>query len=298
MTLKLTKEQFLDKCKTFHGNKFNYGLVDYVNNLTKVKIICSEHGVFEQTPTNHFKGQGCPSCGGTKKLNTVDFVKKAKLVHGDRYDYSESNYVTAHINVKIRCYEHGIFTQTPANHFSGKGCPSCVGVKRLDKESFIEKAKQIHGDTYDYSKVLYKGNKIKIIIVCNKHGEFKQTPDSHMRGVSCPGCAEYGFDRTRSASLYVLRSCCGHYMKIGITHNPKQRYNKLKHGTPFSFKRIEIIEGPGEQIADLEKELLSCYQPAEFDNHFDGYTEWRLWNDSIRHKLISFMDKELTHGLV
>ena len=87
-------------------------------------------------------------------------------------------------------------------------------------------------------------------------------------------------------------------MKIGITHNPKQRYNKLKRDTPFSFKRIELIEGPGDQIADLEKELLSCYQPAGFTETFDGYSEWRLWSDSIRHKLISFMNKELTNGPV
>ena len=85
-------------------------------------------------------------------------------------------------------------------------------------------------------------------------------------------------------------------MKIGITNNPDQRQAQLSRATPFSFTRIELIEGPGDQIADLEKELLSCYQPAEFTETFDGSTEWRLWDDSIRHKLISFMNKELTNG--
>ena len=85
-------------------------------------------------------------------------------------------------------------------------------------------------------------------------------------------------------------------MKIGITHNPKQRHNKLKRATPFLFKRIELIEGPGEQIANLEKELLAEYQPAGFTETFDGSTEWRLWDDSIRHKLISFMNKGDLNG--
>ena len=76
-------------------------------------------------------------------------------------------------------------------------------------------------------------------------------------------------------------------MKIGITHNPKQRHNKLKRDTPFKFDCVELIEGPGDQIADLEKELLSCYQPAGFTETFDGSTEWRLWSDSIRHKLLT-----------
>ena len=87
-------------------------------------------------------------------------------------------------------------------------------------------------------------------------------------------------------------------MKIGITHKPDQRHAQLSRETPFSFKRIELIEGPGEQIANLEKELLAEYQPAEFTETFDGHTEWVLWDDSIRHKLISFMNKELTNGPV
>ena len=96
-----------------------------------------------------------------------------------------------------------------------------------------------------------------------------------------------GFDRTKDGFLYVLRSDCGQYMKIGITNNPERRNTELTRDTPFQFTRIELIEGTGEQIANLEKELLAEYQPAEFDNHFDGYTEWRLWNDSIRHKLLT-----------
>ena len=75
-------------------------------------------------------------------------------------------------------------------------------------------------------------------------------------------------------------------MKIGITNKPNQRQAQLSKATPFSFKRIEIIEGQGEQIANIEKELLTKYQPAEFTERFDGSTEWRLWDDSVRDYLV------------
>lgn len=287
MSRRLTKQEFVDRCNKIHVGIFDYTFSEYINNSTKVDIICRKHGIFKQTPTNHFAGQGCPSCGGTKKLNTTEFIKKAKNVHNNQYDYSESNYITAHIDVKIICNEHGVFNQTPANHLSGKGCPSCVGLKRLNKELFIEKAKKTHGENYKYSKVVYKGNKIKVLILCDIHGDFNQTPDSHMRGVGCPSCAEYGFDRNKKGWLYILRSDCGRYMKIGITHDPKQRHIKLKHQTPFSFRCIELTEGMGEQMAALEKELLAQYQPVEFESQFDGYSEWRLWDESIRTKLLT-----------
>ena len=74
-------------------------------------------------------------------------------------------------------------------------------------------------------------------------------------------------------------------MKIGITHNPKQRHSKLSRATPFLFNVIELIEGPGDQIANLEIELLAEYQPADFTEVFDGSTEWRIWNDSIVNKV-------------
>ena len=284
---KHTNESFTQKAREVHGeNTYCYSFVNYVNATTKVKIICPEHGEFEQSPSNHinFK-QGCPICACVKKHTDDSFIEKAKLIHGDKYLYDLVVYMGAHSKVKIICPEHGEFEQEASSHLQGVGCPSCGGNKKHTSESFIEKAKQIHGNTYDYSKVLYKGNKIKIIILCNKHGEFKQTATSHLRGSGCPGCMSCGFDRTRSGFLYILRSDCGTKMKIGITNNPDQRQAQLSRATPFSFTRIELIEGPGELIANLEKELLAEYQPAGFTETFDGSTEWRLWSDSIRNKV-------------
>ena len=167
---------------------------------------------------------------------------------------------------------------------------------KLTAQEFIDRARAVHGDKYDYSFSVYRSSKTKVFIHCPEHGVFEQRPKNHINGRGCLGCAEYGFDRTKVGFLYVLRSDCGQYMKIGITNNPERRHTELTRDTPFSFKRIELIECPGEQIANLEKELLAEYQPAEFTETFDGYSEWRLWSESIRHKLTSFMDKELTNG--
>lgn len=296
---KLTTQEFIDRARTIHGDKYGYDSVNYISNKNKVSILCPEHGLFLMTPNSHLLGQNCPKCSGKHRWTEQEFIARARLIHpSDKYDYSDVNYVNNSTKVSIVCSEHGLFKQTPKSHLLGKGCIACAGVKKHTTNSFIQKAREIHGDRYDYSKVDYVNAREKVIVTCPEHGQFEQIPNNHLSGVCCPGCANHGFDRTKSASLYVLRSDCGRYMKIGITNKPDQRQAQLSRATPFSFKRVEIIEGPGEQIADLEKELLAEYQPAEFTETFDGYTEWCLWNDSIRHKLISFMDKELTNGPV
>ena len=287
---KLTTQEFIDRACAVHGDKYGYAFSVYRSTNEKVFIHCHDHGIFEQSPNNHLKGNGCPSCAGVKKHTNESFIEKAKAVHGHKYDYSLVEYNSTHSKVTIICKEHSVFEQSPANHLGGKGCPKCKGIaaskaQRSTTEEFIEKARKLHGDGCDYSMVDYVNAATKVKVVCPEHGVFFQTPTSHLQGSGCPGCADYGFDRTKFGVLYVLRSDCGRYMKIGITNKPVQRHAQLSRATPFSFKRIELIEGPGDQIANLEKELLAEYQPAEFTETFDGYSEWRLWSDSIREKL-------------
>ena len=298
-----TVNSFIEKAKCVHGCKYDYSFVEYLNSKTKVIIVCQRHGSFDQTPSNHLLGQGCPKCGtenasSSTKSNVIDFIRKSEITHDDKYDYSEVNYLNANTKVKIKCKNHGFFTQTPNSHLNGRGCPNCGGKIIHTINSFIKQAKSVHGDKYDYSDVKYKNAKTKVKITCKTHGSFFQTPHNHCRGNGCPGCASYGFDVTKPAFLYVLRSCCGRYAKIGITNDPKRRHTKLRKDTPFKFSCVELINGTGEKIASTEKMLLSQYHRVDFNETFDGHTEWVLWDDSIRHKLISFMNKELTNGPV
>ena len=93
----------------------------------------------------------------SKKKTTEEFIKEAKEKHGNKYDYSKVEYINNHTKVCIICPEHGEFWQFPQDHLKGRGCICCAGVKKLTTSDFIEQAKKIHGDKYDYSKVIYKG---------------------------------------------------------------------------------------------------------------------------------------------
>lgn len=113
-----------------HGNKYDYSRVEYLGSHEKVKIICPKHGEFLQTPTNHLSGRGCKECkkellSSLKSSTKLEFIEKAKKVHGMKYDYSNVTYVNNRTKVSILCPIHGIFLQTPNSHLSGKGCLKC-----------------------------------------------------------------------------------------------------------------------------------------------------------------------------
>ena len=186
---KLTTEEFIERSKKIHNGKYDYSKVEYVNNHTKVCIICPEHGEFWQTPANHLLGKGCSKCNHGVKYSLSDFISKAKLIHGDKYDYSKVEYVNSQTKVCIICPEHGEFWQTPSDHLFGYGCCRCIRENyNLSTEEFIKKAKLIHGDKYDYSKVEYSSWFKKVCIICPKHGEFWQMPAKHLIGQGCPKC--------------------------------------------------------------------------------------------------------------
>ena len=129
-----TIEQFIIDAKSIHENKYDYSLVDYKQSHTKVKIVCPTHGEFEQSPNDHLSGKGCPKCKGDKsrilnQSNTEEFLTKANLIHGAKFDYSLVDYKNARIKVKIICPIHGVFEQTPNNHLSRRGCPKCKADK-------------------------------------------------------------------------------------------------------------------------------------------------------------------------
>jgi hypothetical protein len=117
---KRNTKQFIEDVKKVHSTKYDYSLVKYINNRTKVKIICPEHGIFEQRPYSHISGQGCPKCGGTFKFTINDFIIKSKEIHGNKYDYSLVDYINTHTKVKIICKKHGIFEQQPNSHLNGR----------------------------------------------------------------------------------------------------------------------------------------------------------------------------------
>lgn len=119
--------QFISKANRKHGNKYDYSKSVYMRSDETVTITCPEHGDFERTPASHLFGYGCNACAGVDEYNTDTFIKRANQFHGeDKYSYSESVYKGTKKKLKIKCFKHGVFEQTPASHLQGYGCRACA----------------------------------------------------------------------------------------------------------------------------------------------------------------------------
>lgn len=121
---------FLHRANEKHGGKYSYPNLQYVNAHTDITVLCPIHGLFNQKPIHHLRGNGCTKCGdwvrGEKRRNTIEsFLKSAITVHSDSYNYSKVVYKSAKTPVVIICPLHGEFNQQPQHHLNGSGCPSC-----------------------------------------------------------------------------------------------------------------------------------------------------------------------------
>ena len=191
-----------------------------------------------------------------KKSNTNEFKIKAIKIHGDIYDYTKVEYKNVDTKVIIVCNTHGEFLQTPYCHLKGQGCKQCGFIKSSEKqrnikESFIEEAIKIHGDTYDYSKVDYKNSKTPIIIICKHHGEFKQQPTSHLVGRGCNLCANIvRSDKRKDTKESFIEKA----IKI--------------HGDIYDYSKVEYINSSS-------KIIIICKHHGEFkqtsNDHLSGY---------------------------
>lgn len=208
-------QNIFDKCNLKFQNKFLYPQKNILNVGDKVRIICPKHGEFEQRIYSHYKSKyGCPKCAKeyvsiNNFSNTDAFIEKARKKHGDKYDYSKTNYINVNTKVCIICREHGEFWQLPYNHLSGNGCPFC-GIKKTNSSNklteleFINRSELIHNNKYDYSNITYKNYRAKVDIKCPIHGIFGQSPEKHLQGQGCPKCA----NQISKAESEIYDYCC------------------------------------------------------------------------------------------
>lgn len=191
-----TTEQFIEDAMAVHGDVYDYSKTDYKSAHEKVVIGCSTHGDFEQTPSSHVNTKtGCPKCGDDtvaekNSMTTEDFIARAKEVHGDEFNYDEVEYgKNCRDKVILTCSFGHRIEQAPEDHLSGRGCIECSGVRQYTTEEFIEMARGVHGNKYDYSLVEYTNNDKPVKIICSRHGTFKQAYKHHvLQKGNCPVC--------------------------------------------------------------------------------------------------------------
>ncbi|AUR82239.1 hypothetical protein NVP1022O_26 [Vibrio phage 1.022.O._10N.286.45.A10] len=284
-----TTEEFIEKARAVHGDRYSYDRTVYVRALDKVTITCPEHGDFEQRPASHLTGRGCAKCrSDSDKLTTEEFIEKARAVHGSRYGYERAVYVTNRKKLTITCPGHGDFNQTPHSHLGGSGCAKCADIT-LTTEEFIEKARAVHGNAYGYDRTVYVTNKKKVTLTCPEHGDFEQTPNTHLSGCGCHKCATRGFNPDKQAYLYILLDTETHSrVKIGISNVPDRRLRDLKRETPFPLERIDLFETPPTVTLQLEKFCHSQLESANLTG-FDGATEWFQFDGGKLEALRAFI---------
>ena len=253
----LDSTTFITKANNKHNFKYNYDKLEYITMNTKVKIICKEHGIFEQKPGNHLSGAGCPTCSRNKKHTDESFITTANNKHNFKYNYDKVEYESAFVKVKIICREHGEYFQTPASHLYGNGCPVCSGNVSLDHESYIKKANKIHNHLYTYGDFV----KNKIIINCCKHGEFIQSTHNHLLGNGCPACARektnYSKYKNQKTTLYYVK-INELFWKIGLTKKSVEKRFKKEIESGVNIDLVFTKEySDGYQAFLIEQEVLN-----------------------------------------
>lgn len=193
---RIGREGFIHRSNIIHDDFYDYSLVgDNFLSHDKVDIKCPSHGMFPQQVNCHLQGQGCPICGIEKVTENQtdtkdDFIEKAKLIHGGRYNFDKVNYVSSKTKVTVVCDLHGDFEIKPNGLLCGQGCPTCGNRIPPSTEGFIKRAQSVHGvGRYDYSETECTGSGNKVSIICPTHKKFEQTIYHHLNGHGCPACA-------------------------------------------------------------------------------------------------------------
>lgn len=272
--MKYTTEQFIEKAKKVHGDRYDYSKTDleHKDEKGRVCIICPIHGEFWQRPSGHLSGRECLQCSGYKKKTTDEFISQSKKVHGDKYDYSETEYVDSETKLKIICPIHGEFWQFPNGHLNGHGCPKCGRVKRdnsckKDLDYIKERCSSLFGGKYEIVSSDYKGTFSEIEVLCKKHGIFKTTPNRLMSGHGCPIC---GGNQKLTTEEFIRRA--------NEVHNGKYDYSKT------------VFEGTNKKVC------IICPKHGEFWQFANGHLAGRgcphCKSSILENEVRNFLEKE------
>lgn len=320
---RVTLEEFIKRSEKPHGNKYDYTHVVLKDVLTKVKIGCTIHGYFEQTPYTHMSGGGCIKCGEVEavkkmRLPLEEFTSRSNIIHKFAYDYSKVVYEGTSSKVIIVCSKHGEFQQTPKDHLKGAGCKRCgieirVNKSRSTSEKFIKGANKVHNSKYDYSLVKYTNNSSKVTIICPEHGAFLQRPSAHLSGSGCPACAslrkvfnykmikgtDIEYSKNMPHNLYVMhiKNKEEEFWKVGVATNTTTRSSNIRITTGYTVKVLKVLKMSLYDSVNIEQGIDKKYESFKYipEIYFSGYTECYKVNPLLNfEELITLFNTEVS----
>lgn len=307
LSKRATYSEYLKKFEKVHRDKYIYPNNDPTwrpGTHTKLLIICRIHGEFLQSFNSHLSGSGCPNCFNENQTKTYsDWLHDFTRVHDDRYKYPStiSGQINAKTKIIITCKVHGGFQQSLDKHSQGKHCPKCAcetnGLALTkNHENWLKDFKAIHGDRYEYPKEGIVGKGTKITIVCKEHGEFTQTPASHLRGCGCPTC----FYRISKANLEIAEFIetlgIAVEKEVRIDGGKKYLFVDLKAGNlgiehdGLYWHSSKFVQGEGDLPA--RRESMAKAELAMFAIFAD---EWLFKRGVVQHLLRERLSSSSVH---
>lgn len=282
-----TKEDFIKQAKEVHPDKnYGYGKVDYRGDREKVIIVCHVHGDFNQIPSSHLVGRGCPDCGliqrkEKRKLGNDEFIERSNVKHNNLYGYEKVEYVNTNTHVIIICPLHGEFHKTPGKHLQGQGCPKCAVKNRkkplyrkstkphnkISFEEFVRKSNLKYENKFSYSLKSEEFNLSDedcLIVICEQHGEIQTTPRNHLyNNFVCEKC-KYEDEHKKFKSLMEEK----HQNKYDISNVKFINWiTKIElkcefHGK-FSITPAHLKEGKGCRECGIIKRAKTQSKPID-----------------------------------
>lgn len=311
-----TKEEFIKKSNEIHNFKFDYSLVHDFKRLDEyLTIICPKHGEYKQNGYSHIRGSDCEKCSYEKRGVDYSISKEEMLKRFEEFNnglvYDLTNYTNRNSIISYYCEIHGHLTQTADKHLRGKQCSKCAKRTSWNKgntEKFIERAREVHKDRYDYSKVEYKNNRTNVEIICKHHGSFFQRPNTHIEGSGgCQTCAkimssyrkeltdkEIETSKEMKCLLYVMEFSNENekFWKLGISSNYKKRKKDLLKQGRYEIKDIYVLVWNVFDCISLEQYMLKKYKKYRYKpvNYFQGHTECFSINPYTNFKEFDTLD--------
>jgi hypothetical protein len=250
MPVKYTTSSFIEVAKQKFGDRYDYSGTLYVKSTLPISVHCVLHGTFHIIPAQHLRGKGgCKQCksenASARRKSVQSFIEAACQIHGTHYDYSLVVYRNRSEKVEIVCPSHGSFFQRPYAHLAGQGCIHCAGFGLLNTKLFIERARAIHGDIYDYSGTEYLSTNKPVTYICSIHGHITQIAANHLNGSGCSICKGYSWGHEE----FLRRAVAKHGNFYSYVGKYQSAFSKIeikcpKHGV-FLMRPSNHLSGQG-----------------------------------------------------